>query len=66
LGDFLTSGFVTMQMQPSATEGGWLRATEEFAVLSFGLNAYMRRTNGYNSGHEGPYQNSASIYIQRK
>ena len=66
LGDFGTTGFVTVQMQPSAAAGGWLQPNEEFAVVSFGLTANMRRTNGYNSGLEGTYQSSSTFYIQRK
>lgn len=66
LGDFGTTGFVTVQMQPSAAAGGWLQPTEEFAVVSFGLTANMRRTNGYNSGLEGTYHASSTFYIQRK
>lgn len=66
LGDFGTTGFVTVQMQPSAATGGWLQPNEEFAVVSFGLTANMRRTNGYNSGLEGTYQASSTFYIQRK
>ena len=66
LTEFGTSGFVTVQMQPSVAEGGWLQANEEFAVISFGLTANMRRTNGYNSGLEGTYHASSTFYIQRK
>jgi hypothetical protein len=66
LAKFGTTDFVTVQMQPSAAAGAWLKANEEFAVISFGLNANMRRTNGYNSGLEGTYQASSTFYIQRK
>lgn len=66
LGDFGTSGFVTVTLQPSAAEGGWLRAGEQFAVVSFGLNAAIRRTNGYNTGIGNPGAISASIYLQPK
>jgi hypothetical protein len=66
LGKFGTADFVTVQMQPSVAAGGWLQAGEEFAVVSFGLTANMRRTNGYNSGLEGTYQASSAFYIQRK
>jgi hypothetical protein len=66
LGDFGNSGFVTVTMQPSAAEGGWLRAGEQFAVLSFGLDAAIRRTNGYNAGVGNPGAISAAIYLQPK
>ncbi len=66
LGDFSNAGFVDVQLQPSATEGGWLRTGEQFAVISIGLSAAMRKTNGYNSGIEGNYISSAAFYIERK
>ncbi len=66
LGDFATAGFVTVQMQPSAAEGGWLRAGEQFAILSFGLDAAIRRTNGYNTGIGNPGAISTAIYLQPK
>lgn len=66
LGDFGNSGFVTVTLQPSATEGGWLRSGEQFAVLSFGLDAAIRRTNGYNSGLGNPGAIGAAIYLQPK
>ncbi len=66
LGDFATSGFVTVTMQPSAAEGGWLRAGEQFAILSFGLDAAIRRTNGYNNGVGNPGAIGAAIYLQPK
>jgi hypothetical protein len=64
--DFGEPDYVTVEMQPSVAAGGWLKANEEFAVISFGLTANMRRTNGYNSGLEGTYQSSSTFYIQRK
>ncbi|MBC7507160.1 MAG: hypothetical protein H7320_00185 [Ferruginibacter sp.] len=64
--DFATSGFVTVNIQPSAAEGGWLRAGEQFAILSFGLNAAIRRTNGYNSGVGNPGPSGTAIYLQPK
>ena len=66
LGDFATTGFVTVTLQPSAAEGGWLRAGEQFAVLSFGLDAAIRRTNGYNSGIGNPGAIGRAIYLQPK
>lgn len=66
LGDFGTNGFVTVTLQPSAAEGGWLRPGEQFAVLSFGLDAAIRRTNGYNSGIGNPGAHGAAIYLQPK
>ncbi len=66
LGDFGTSDFVTVNLQPSAAEGGWLRAGEQFGILSFGLTAAIRRTNGYNSGIGSPNPTSTAIYLQPK
>ncbi|AHF17730.1 hypothetical protein [Niabella soli] len=64
--DFGTSGLVTVTLQPAATMGGWLRATEQFGVISVGLSASIRKTNGYNSGVDNPSPVSASFYIERK
>jgi hypothetical protein len=66
LADFGTTGYVNVTLQPSASEGGWLRAGEQFAVISIGLSAAMRKTNGYNTGIEGPYLSSTQFYIQLK
>ena len=66
LGDFSNTGFVDVQLQPSALEGGWLRTGEQFAVISIGLKAAMRKTNGYNSGIEDNYISSGAFYIERK
>lgn len=66
LTDFGSADFITIQMQPSAAAGGWLKPAEEFAVVSFSLSASLRRTNGYNTGIEGTYQASSTFYIQRK
>lgn len=66
IADFGTAGFVTMQLQPSVAEGGWLRPTEQFVVISLGLSAAMRKTNGYNTGIEGNYQSNHSFFIERK
>lgn len=66
LGDFANNGFVTVQMQPSASEGGWLRAGEQFGIITFGLEASIRRTNGYNSGLGTPNPIGAAIYLQPK
>lgn len=65
LGDFSAPGLVQVRIQPAASEGGWIKGTEYFTVLSFGLTAYKRVTNGYNSGLDGPYQGSSSIYLER-
>jgi hypothetical protein len=65
IADFATSGLVTVNFQPAAAEGGWIKAAEYFTVLSFGLTASMRITNGYNAGLSGTYQSSASIYMER-
>ncbi|MBX9785101.1 MAG: hypothetical protein K2X48_17580 [Chitinophagaceae bacterium] len=66
IADFGSTAFITVQMQPSVAAGGWLKAGEEFAVVSFSLTASMRRTNGYNSGLEGTYEAGTTFYIQRK
>jgi len=66
IADFGTSGFVNVTLQPSASEGGWLKTTEQFAVISIGLEGAMRRTNGYNTGIEGPYLSSAQFYLEHK
>ena len=50
LDDFGSSGLIDVELQPALSEGGWIRAGETFTVLSFGLTAQMRVTNGYNSG----------------
>ena len=63
--DFATAGLVGVDVQPALSEGGWIKAGEYFTVLSFGLTASMRVTNGYNTGLSGQYQSSASIYMER-
>ena len=65
LADFATSGLVNIDIQPAMSEGGWIKPAEYFTVLSFGLTAAMRVTNGYNTGISGTYQSSASIYLER-
>lgn len=66
LNDFGTGGLVTVTLQPSASMGGWLRVTEQFVVISIGLSASMRKTNGYNSGVDSPSPTGTSFYIERK
>jgi len=66
LDDFGTGGLVTVTLQPSASMGGWLRVAEQFGVISIGLSASMRKTNGYNSGVDSPSPTGASFYIERK
>jgi hypothetical protein len=65
LTDFSELGMVTVEFQPAATEGGWVKNGEYFTVLSFALSAYQRVTNGYNTGLSGQYYTSASIYLER-
>jgi len=65
LGDFAVPGLVGVDIQPAASEGGWIKPAEYFTVLSFGLTASMRVTNGYNTGLSGLYQSSASIFLER-
>lgn len=59
-------GFVEVEIQPDAGEGGWLKAAEEYGVFSVGLTATRRVTNGYNSGLDGNYPRSAQFSIIRK
>jgi hypothetical protein len=66
IADFATTGFVDVDLQPDSTEGGWLKATEEFGVFSVYLEASRRATNGYNSGIDGLYQDSRAFYIIKK
>ena len=65
LADFADAGLIDVEVQPALSEGGWIKSTEYFTVLSFGLTAYKRVTNGYNTGLSGPYQASSSIYLER-
>lgn len=65
LADFTTSGLVGVDIQPAASEGGWIKAGETFTVLSFGLSASMRLTNGYNTGVSSHSPAGASIYMER-
>jgi len=65
LTDFSAAGLIAVEIQPDSTEGGWIKSTEYFTVLSFGLTAYKRVTNGYNTGLSGPYLASSSIYLER-
>lgn len=66
LDDFGLTGPVTVTLQPAASMGGWLRVGELFGVISVGLSASMRKTNGYNSGIDSPYPTGTSFYIERK
>ena len=65
LADFADAGLINVDIQPAASEGGWIKAGEYFTVLSFGLSASMRVTNGYNSGSSGEYESSASLFMER-
>jgi hypothetical protein len=64
--DFATTGLVTVKVKPTASESGWLKATEEFGVFTYGLTASRRATNGYNTGIDGLYQTSGAFYIIKK
>ena len=66
LTDFGTGGLVTITLQPAASMGGWLRTAEQFGVISIGLSASVRKTNGYNSGVDSPSPTGTSFYIERK
>ena len=63
--DFGITGYVDVTIQPNAGVG-WLTATEEYGVFSLGLTATRRVTNGYNTGIEGTYVNTASFSIIKK
>lgn len=66
LHDFGTGDFVTMQIHPAASEGGWLHADEQYATYYFALSAYKRTTNGYNTGLSGQYYAATSFAVERK
>ncbi|SFV31492.1 hypothetical protein [Thermoflavifilum thermophilum] len=68
LQDFATSGYVNVIVQPSASEGGWLRPEESYVVVSGSLVAVKRETNGYNSGYSCAYcyYHTFSFAIERK
>jgi hypothetical protein len=63
--DFSATGYVNASIQPNAG-AGWLSATETYGVYSLYLTATRRVTNGYNTGIEGTYVNSASFSIIKK
>jgi hypothetical protein len=65
LAEFSDAGIITAEFQPAASEGGWIKATEYFTVLSFSLTARKRVTNGYNSGLSSLYQAHHSISLER-
>lgn len=62
---FSDSGMIDVEFQPAASEGGWIKPTETFTVISFTLTAYKRETNGYNTGVSDQYYRYASIYLER-
>lgn len=66
LEDFATPGFVDMIIQPAASEGGWMSSSEQYVVISGGLTAVKRQTNGYNTGNSGIYHQTFSFAIERK
>lgn len=65
LNDFSDIGLITVEVQPAATEGGWIKPAEYFTVLSFGLSASKRVTNGYNTGLSTPGPLGTSIFMER-
>ncbi|MDX2055508.1 MAG: hypothetical protein SFV15_24105 [Polyangiaceae bacterium] len=65
LAEFSDAGLITVDFQPAASEGGWVKSSEYFTVLSFTLTAYKRVTNGYNTGLSGQYWQGHSIYLER-
>jgi len=63
--DFSDAGLITIEIQPAASAGGWIKAGEYFTSLSFYLLAYKRITNGYNTGLSDDYWRQASIHMER-
>ncbi len=62
---FSDAGLINVEIQPAASEGGWIKPAEYFTTLSFNLIAYKRQTNGYNSGLSDEYQKYRSIFMER-
>jgi hypothetical protein len=50
---------------PDATEGGWLKPTEDYSLFNVSLSAQKRETNGYNTGISGHYHQSHHFAIQK-
>jgi hypothetical protein len=63
--DFSDAGMITVEIQPAASEGGWIKPAEYFTTLSFTLLAYKRQTNGYNTGVSDEYWRRKHIYMER-
>lgn len=63
--EFSDAGMITVEIQPAASEGGWIKTGEYFTSLSFYLLAYKRMTNGYNTGLSDDYWKHTHIYMER-
>ncbi len=63
--EFSDAGMINVEIQPAASEGGWIKTGEFFTSLSFYLRAYKRMTNGYNSGLSDDYEAHAQILMER-
>ncbi len=63
--DFTNPGMIDVQIEPTASAGGWIKPGEYFTVYTFDLTATQRVTNGYNSGTSGTYPSSARIMMER-
>ncbi len=63
--DFSDAGMITVEIQPAASEGGWIRPDEYFTTLSFHLLAYKRITNGKNTGLSDDYRRHSQIFMER-
>jgi len=63
--EFSDAGMITVEIQPAASEGGWIKPSEYFTSLSFYLLAYKRMTNGYNTGLSDDYWKHTHIYMER-
>lgn len=53
--DFTNSDLTEVELVPSPANSGWIKAGEYYTLIGFHLTAWMRVTNGYNTGVYGPY-----------
>lgn len=66
LDEFYDSGFISVEIQPDPSEGGWIKPEEYFTKIHFYLQAVKRRTNGYNTGLSDEYEARTQILMERK
>jgi hypothetical protein len=62
---FSDAGLINVEIQPAASEGGWIKSGEYFKILSFHLSASKRQTNGYNTGLSSEYKSNTQILMER-